>query len=185
MPALPLLDPPLSDGEVTFRPWRERDAAALAALCQDETIVRWTNVSAGYTEHMARARITEAEADRRAGRALVLAVVAADTDELLGGCDLRLAENDPHHAEVAYMLGEAARGRGVMTQAVHLLSRWAIEGLGVAQIEIFTHPENPASIAVAERAGFVRESLLRGYRVKKGRREDRVVLSLAASGLWS
>jgi RimJ/RimL family protein N-acetyltransferase len=83
------------------------------------------------------------------------------------------------------MLGEAARGRGVMTQAVRLLAQWAIEELGVAQIEIFAHPENLASIAVAERAGFVRECLLRGYRVKKGRREDRVVLSLTASGLWS
>jgi RimJ/RimL family protein N-acetyltransferase len=185
MPVLPLLNPPLSDGVIALRPWRERDAAALAALCQDETIVRWTNVPAGYTEHMARARITEAEADRRAGRALVLAVVDTDTDELLGACDLRIAEKDSHQAEVAYMLGGRARGRGVMTQAVRLLSRWAIEELGVAQVEIFAHPENLASIAVAERAGFVRECLLRGYRVKKGRREDRVALSLTASGLWS
>jgi RimJ/RimL family protein N-acetyltransferase len=45
--------------------------------------------------------------------------------------------------------------------------------------------ENRASIAVAERAGFTRESLLPGFRVKKGRREDRVALSLTASGLWS
>src|SRR6266566_4154606 len=28
----------LSDGEVTLRMWREKDAAALATLCQDETI---------------------------------------------------------------------------------------------------------------------------------------------------
>jgi RimJ/RimL family protein N-acetyltransferase len=93
MPVLPLLNPPLSNGEIALRAWRERDAAALAALCQDETIVRWTNVPGSYTEHIARARITEAEADRQAGRALVLAVVATDTDELLGACDLRLAEH--------------------------------------------------------------------------------------------
>jgi RimJ/RimL family protein N-acetyltransferase len=143
MTVLPLLDPPLSDGEVTLRPWREGDARALAALCQDETIVRWTNVPAGYTEQMARARITEAEADRQAGRALAIsAVVDADTEELLGACDLRLTKNDSHHAEVAYMLGGAARGRGVMTQAVRLLSRWAIQELGVAQIEIFSPGES-------------------------------------------
>jgi RimJ/RimL family protein N-acetyltransferase len=185
MPALPLLDPPLSDDEVTLRPWRDRDATALTALCQNETIVLWTNVPAGYTERMARARIQQAEADRQAGRALILAVVDADTDELLGACDLRIAMNDSHHAEIAYMLDAAARGRGLMTRAVRLVSRWAIEELGMAQIEIFAHPKNLASIAVAERAGFTRESLLRGYRVKKGRREDRVALSLTASGLWS
>jgi len=157
----------------------------LTALCRDETIVRWTNVPTGYTESMARARVAEAEADRQAGRALVLSVVDAETDDVLGACDLRLAANDPHHAEIAYMLAAQARGRGVMTQAVKLVSRWAIQELGVAHIEIFAHPENLPSIAVAERAGFTRESLLPGYRVKKGRREDRIVLSLTASGLWS
>jgi RimJ/RimL family protein N-acetyltransferase len=68
---------------------------------------------------------------------------------------------------------------------VSFVQRAGTEELGVAQIEMFTHPENLASIAVAEQAGFVRECLLRGYRVKKGRREDRVVLSLTVSGLWS
>ena len=113
MSALPLPDPPLSNGEIALRPWRKRDASALTALCQDEVIVRWTNVPAGYTEDMARARIAEAEAERQAGRALVLAVVDADTDELIGACDLRLAASDPHHAEIAYMLDAQVRGRGV------------------------------------------------------------------------
>jgi RimJ/RimL family protein N-acetyltransferase len=112
MAVLRLLDPPLSDGEVTLRPWRERDVAALTALCQDETIVRWTNVPASYTEDMACARLAEAEADRQAGRALVLAVVDAETDGVLGACDLRLAANDPHCAEIAYMLDARARAAG-------------------------------------------------------------------------
>jgi [ribosomal protein S5]-alanine N-acetyltransferase len=177
---LPLLDPPLSDGEVTLRPWRERDAAALAAICQDETIVRWTNVPAGYTERMARARIAEAEADRHAGRALILAVVDATTDDVLGACDLRLMPDDPDRAEVAYMLSADARGRGVMTRAVQLISGWAIKQLSIERVQVFAHPENHASIAVAERAGFNREGVLPRYREKKGRREDRVALSIIA-----
>jgi RimJ/RimL family protein N-acetyltransferase len=79
-------------------------------------------VPGGYTEHAARARIAEAEADRQAGWALVLAVVDARTDDVLGARDLRLAANDPHCAEIAYMLDAGARGRGLMTQAVRLLS---------------------------------------------------------------
>lgn len=47
MAELPALDcPPLSDGGVALRRWRETDVAALTALCQDETIVRWTSVPA-------------------------------------------------------------------------------------------------------------------------------------------
>jgi RimJ/RimL family protein N-acetyltransferase len=177
MSTLPLPDPPLSDGDITLRPWREADAPALSELCQDAAIVRWTNVPANYTEKMARERVAQAEAERMAGQALILAVVGS-SDEVLGACDLRLAADDPKRAEVAFMLGAPARGHGVMTRAVRVIARWAIEQLGVERVEALAHPENVASIAVAERAGFTKEGLLRGYRIKKMRREDRVVLSL-------
>lgn len=177
MPALPVFDQPLSDGEIALRPWREHDAGALAALCQDEAIIRRTNVPPGYTESMASARITEAEAERQAGRALILAVADAHTDELLGACDLRI--HDVGYAEIAYMLGAHARGRGVMTRAVKLISQWAIERLDSQHLEILAHPQNLSSIAVAERAGFHRgEGVRRLYGVKKGHAEERVVLSM-------
>jgi RimJ/RimL family protein N-acetyltransferase len=69
-----------------------------------------------------------------ATRALILAVVKADTDELLGACDLRI--HDVGCAEIAYMLGARARGCGVMTRAVQLISLWAIEQLGIRSLEI-------------------------------------------------
>lgn len=181
MPALTLPDPPLTDGEAALRPWDQADARALAELCQDDAIVRWTNVSVGYTEEMARARVEQAEAERKAGLALLLAVVGADDGALLGACDLRLAADDAKRAEVAYMLGAHARGRGVMTRAVRLLASWAIDDLGLERIEALSHPENHASITVAKRAGFAEEGILRSYRLKNGRREDRVILSLLAT----
>ena len=181
MPALPLPDPPLTDGDITLRPWREDDATALTALCQDDAIVRWTSLPAGYTEPMARARVSEAEAERRAGRALILAVVDADTDEVLGACDLRVTPGETPHAEVGYMLGAHARGQGVMIRAVRLISYWAINQVGVERVVILTHPENHASRAVAEGAGFKRDGVLRRYRMKKGSREDRTVFSMHAA----
>ena len=183
MPALPLPDPPLTDGVIALRAWRQGDVPSLAAVCQDETIVRWTNVPAGYTEEAARARVAQAEAERQAGRALLLAVVGAEDGELLGACDLRLASDDPARAEVAYMLGAHARGSGVMTRAVRLMAGWAIGHLGIERVDALAHPDNLASIAVARRAGFTEEGLLRSYRLKGGRREDRVILSLRASAV--
>jgi RimJ/RimL family protein N-acetyltransferase len=173
----------LTDGEISLRCWRDSDAAALAAICRDDVILRWTRVPDGYTEQMARDRTARAESERRAGSALLLAVVTAQTDELLGACDLRLAPQDPGRAEISYMLGAHARGRGVMARAGALLARWAIEELGVARVEGFAHPANAASIAVLRRADFTEEGLLRAYRVKHGRRDDRVVFSLVAGDL--
>jgi RimJ/RimL family protein N-acetyltransferase len=59
------------------------------------------------------------------------------------------------------MLVPMARGRGVMTRSVGLLAGWGLHGLGLARIEILTHAHNHRSVAVAQRAGFRREGLLR------------------------
>jgi RimJ/RimL family protein N-acetyltransferase len=64
-PALP--SPTLTDGHVVLRPWQEVDAAALAEICRDPTILRWTNVPPRYTAAMARTRIASAEVQRQAG----------------------------------------------------------------------------------------------------------------------
>jgi [ribosomal protein S5]-alanine N-acetyltransferase len=132
---------------------------------------------------MALDRIALAESERRAGSALLLAVVTAEADEILGACDLLLAPQDPGRGEISYMLGAPARGRGVMARAVVLLARWAIEELRVARVEGFADPANAASIAVLRRAGFTEEGLLRAYRPKHGRRGDRVVFSLVRGDL--
>jgi hypothetical protein len=61
-----------------------------------------------------------------------------------------LTEKLPTRAEIAYMLDTHARGRGAVTRSVRLISDWAIEQLGIERVQILTHPENRASIAVAE-----------------------------------
>ena len=76
------------------------------------------------------------------------------------------------------MLGAHARGRGFAARAIRLLVQWGFTELGLARVTLLTHPDNHAAIAVAERAGFTREGLLRAYREKHGTREDRVVFSL-------
>ena len=44
MPAIPLPNPPLTDGEIRLRAWKARDAPAVTAACQDPEIPRWTVV---------------------------------------------------------------------------------------------------------------------------------------------
>ena len=70
-----------------------------------------------------------------------------------------------------------------MTRAVLLLSRWAFETLPVERIEITIEPENTASCAVAERAGYTFEGVLRSHTVIKGRRRDMGMYSLLRSEL--
>ena len=80
-------------------------------------------------------------------------------------------------AEAGYIVAASARGRGVAVRALVLLTDWAFEELGLERIELRITPENAASIKVAERAGYMREGVLRSVHFKQGKRTDLVVYS--------
>lgn len=172
----------LTDGHVLLRAWEVADAPALAALGQDPDIQRWTGVPDPYPLEMAAARAQRAEQLRLTGEAFLYAISDLQTSRLLGAIDLRFKSEDAGIAEVAYMLGAHARGRGVMTAAVRLLSSHAFDRLRVRRVELLHHPENHDSAAVAARAGFTLEGRLRSYRPNKlGVAEDRLIHSLLHS----
>ena len=153
MRALPFPDPPLGDGVVALRPKRHADAEPLAALLQDPEIPRWTTVQAGYTIADARLWIERSEHLRLDGAHLSLLVVeAGDAHALLGTVGL-IVERPPA-AEIGYLTGAAARGRGVAGRAVTLLRDWAVRALGFERIELVIHGDNAPSRRVAEKAGF-------------------------------
>jgi RimJ/RimL family protein N-acetyltransferase len=182
MPRLPLPDPPLDDGEVRLRPWSMADVPALLAACQDSEIPRWTAVPAPYEERDAREFIAAGAGNRDAGRELSLAIVGQG-DGLLGSIALMRVDREDQMGEIGYWVAREARGRSVAARATRLLSRHALDTLGLERLELLTHPDNASSQRVAVKAGYTREGLLRSYRRRRGRREDLVLFSLLAEDL--
>jgi RimJ/RimL family protein N-acetyltransferase len=179
MPALPLPDPPLTEGDIHLRPWDRRDVPAVTAACQDPEIPRWTVVPHNYTERHARDFIGGTAADLAAGRELALAIVDRD-DRVLGALGLSNFDWPDLKAEIGYWVVADARRRGVGARATRLLAHWAITSLGLERVELLANPENEASQRLAERAGFTREGTLRRYRRRHGVREDLVMFSMLA-----
>jgi RimJ/RimL family protein N-acetyltransferase len=182
VPSIPLPEPPLTDGEVLLRPWSLADVPAVTAACQDPEIPRWTVVPHDYTERDASEFIASREEDRVAGVGIHFAVVDRDS-ELLGAIGLANFDWPDRKVEIGYWVAREARRRGVGTRALVLLSRWAIEELGMERIELPANPRNDASLALARRAGFRREGTLRRFRYRHGVREDLVMHSLLAEDL--
>jgi RimJ/RimL family protein N-acetyltransferase len=154
--ALPVPPVGFTDGTVALRPWRPSDGLALAELCDDDEIRRRTGVPEVYPAQEAAGRAAFGEAERLAGRGVYLAVVDARDAVLHGAIDLRTVDAEARTAELGYLLGAAHRGRGTMTRAVELLAGWAFGPVGVERLEVRIDADNAASLAVAERAGFVR-----------------------------
>lgn len=83
-------------------------------------------------------------------------------------------------ASVSYWLGEPFTGRGLATEALRLLARHAFTELGLNRLEISAAASNPASIAVATRAGFLPEGTCREYEYINGHFEDHLRFSRLA-----
>lgn len=179
MVALPFPEPPLSDGVVALRPLRNDDIPIMAAWGRDPVIVRWTAVPADQSERSVRAYAVRAEEARQLGVMVALSIVDASSGGLLGSCDVRCPDpTDSAIGELGYVVRAEARGQGVATRAVRLLTGWSLSELGMRRIQALVHPDNGASTRVLEHLGFTREGLLRGYRAGPRGREDRVIFAI-------
>ena len=170
-------DPPLRDGDVVLRLAREDDLAGVYDEAADEESQRWFNIERPYTHAAARQALDWFRSWDAPGDGLTLVIADAATDEYAGAIVLFVSERTGV-GELAYGVGPDFRGRGMMTTAVRLVSRWAFDELGLQRLELRTHQDNAASQRVAEKAGFTREGIERGSREVRGDRFDPVVFSL-------
>jgi RimJ/RimL family protein N-acetyltransferase len=168
----------LTDGSIRLRLRADSDEPAMIAALQDPEIPRWTRVPENYDEEDAAEWTVERRRQHEAGEGLHLVIADAESDEFLGAIGVHDIDRDEGRCNIGYYLARDARGRGVMTRAVRMLSRWAFENLPVERIEIPVIVENSPSRRVAERAGYVFEGILRSHTVIKGRRRDIAMHSL-------
>lgn len=144
----------LSDGIVTLSPLRLDDAEAHLAG-EDEELVRRLNGGPGTREGV-EAYIRHCGDQWATAGPLRAFGIRAGADEVLAGTiDLRFTAEGlaPGQVNVAYGLYPSWRGRGLATRAVLLVSRYAASEGGQEAV-IRVEPDNAASVAVAQRAGF-------------------------------
>jgi ribosomal-protein-alanine N-acetyltransferase len=103
---------------------------------------------------------------------LRLALACSHTDRLVGTFGFHTVSGEHRSAELAYDLAPTHWGRGIATAAAHAFTHWAHQCAGVTRVQATVLQTNARSQAVLERAGFLREGLLRSYRQVRGRAGD-------------
>jgi RimJ/RimL family protein N-acetyltransferase len=170
-------DAPLTDGTVVLRPIDERDLETIERASHEPDIAnrfRLSGRAAG--DYVAAYRRGWSE-----GSSAAFAVSEA-ANQPLGQVVIEM--RDAGRADIGYWLLPEARGRGLATRALLLASRWALTQPGIARLQLWTSPDNLASLAVAERSGFQHEDVLRSYGDREdGSRIDAVFYSLLPSDL--
>jgi RimJ/RimL family protein N-acetyltransferase len=165
----------LRDRDLELRRWKVGDAPALVAACNDLEIRRWLpNVPDPYTEADALAFIRGDVPGLTAEELFAI----TDGGKVVGSIGMEVNEQQKR-ATIGYWCAAEARGRGLTTRALRLLSRYALEVLEVQRVELIIDPQNDASQRVAENVGFRREGLLRSHAVDRdGQARDSLIFSL-------
>jgi RimJ/RimL family protein N-acetyltransferase len=168
---------PLTDGVVALRSWQDVDAPALVECVNgDEVMAGWLDrMPQPYTHADALAYIRgETVPDEEA-----FCITDAETGGVLGSIGLNPQPGGDGIVEIGYWMRADARGRGLMTRALRLASRKALDD-GAARVQLRADPENVASCRVAEKAGFTHEGVLRSahWNPRLGRRQDWAMYSL-------
>jgi RimJ/RimL family protein N-acetyltransferase len=146
-------------GEYRLRPPEPRDVPALTEALQSVEVQRFTRVPSPYDVHDAEQYVRSARDGLERGDAIRLLVTDPPGEQLYGACGLEIDWRDGV-AELGYWLHANARGRGIATRVGSELCRFGF-GLGLGRIHLQAAVNNPGSVEVARRIGFVQEGTLR------------------------
>ena len=99
---------------------------------------------------------------------LVNFAIAVD-DKVVGGIGLD-PRDDVYRktALIGYWLGEDFWSRGIMPEAVKLITDYAFTHLDFIRLQASVYSKNPASMRVLEKAGFIKEGIMRNAVIKNG-----------------
>ncbi len=151
--------PRVTGSRVVLRRHRDDDAARVQEGCSDEQTAYWLGfLPQPYTLEDAHEFLSRREEAMATGSALHWMMADPETDECLGAVSLIL-RGPGLDAEVGYWGHPAARGRGLMTEAVGMAVRHAFipvedGGLGYPRVTGYAATDNLASRRVMEANGF-------------------------------
>lgn len=176
----------LADSSLLLRPYRKEDVQALYDAARESIpeMSPWLpwcheNYSIEETREFIDSR-AQASAN---GEWYSFGVFEKETGRLLGGVGLNFINRVHQIANLGYWVRTSATGKGVATRATRLMARFGFEQLRLHRIEIHAAVENIASQRVAEKAGAVREGVLRKRLLLRGESRDSVLFSLIPEDL--
>lgn len=145
---------------VTLRPLEPSDAPVYAAMYNDPDVRVTFFTNTPLNLHLAKARLEDYY--KPGADSLPLAIVRNDTGAAVGLS--ALVRIDWVSAMATYMIcisDSSAWGRGLGGETTELMLHYAFNILNLHRVQLIVFAGNPAAIRAYEKAGFVREGVLR------------------------
>lgn len=170
--------PTLSGERLELRWIDDRDLPALEGVFSDPEVARFLGTPRIRGRRDAERFLDEIRVGFRDRTLLEWGVAERARGGLIGTCTLAGVSWLHRRAEVGFALGRQHQGRGLMSEALPLLVRFAFEELGLHRLEADADPRNVPSLRLLERVGFRREGYLRERYHQEGEVQDAVFFGL-------
>jgi RimJ/RimL family protein N-acetyltransferase len=173
----------LADGNIQIRPYSAEDTSALYEAVREsiKEISVWMGwCHPDYAIEETSAFILARDEAWQSDREYTFGIFDAKTGDFLGSTGLNFVNRVHDCANLGYWVRSSCTGRGVASAAARLVARFGLESCGFQRIEILAAIGNKASQRAAEKAGALREAVLRKRLLVGGQPQDAVLYSLVA-----
>ncbi|ETK31327.1 GNAT family N-acetyltransferase [Microbispora sp. ATCC PTA-5024] len=168
----------IESDRLVLRPFARRDAFDIVdAVRDDPEINRWMTWAAGYTLERALEWCTRLAHSAGPGYGGHFAIEPRDGGRLAGAIGVQREDHERGDAELGYWLAPWARGNGYAAEATRMVAAYLFS-LGFHRVHLLVARGNLASQAVARRAGFIEEGILRQALPVAGGRADAIIYSV-------
>lgn len=181
-PRSPWLDcPVLVEDDVRLRPIAATDAPRIQEACSEARTQHWLGqLPSPYTVDDALAYVETRTQQLAEATGVTWAVTAPDDDVLLATIGW-FNHTAGAECEIGYWTHPDARGRGLMTRAMGVVTRHVVAELGVARVTAYAAVDNTASRRVIEANGLRQYGVERlGIQLRDGRADMALYDVLAA-----
>ena len=152
-------------GPIRLEPLAAEHAPVLRETMRDPQIVRFTRAPDPMPADWLDTWLLEFDGHQRAAWAILLG------GDFAGYAVTGPIDHEGREVELGYAVSDWARGHGVATATLRLVSRWALDR-GMLRLTALISVDNPASSRVAAKAGYTLEGVLRSMHHRDELRTD-------------
>jgi RimJ/RimL family protein N-acetyltransferase len=171
--------PVLIGTRITLRELRASDAPSLFAMLTTEEVSRFISPPPTTVEGFERF-IMWANRERAAGNYACFAIVPHGMDTAVGLFQVRQIEPGWGTAEWGFALGSAFWGTGMFSEGAELVLDFVFETIGVHRLEARAAVQNGRGNAALQKAGAMKEGILRRSFLRDGQYMDQALWAILA-----
>lgn len=158
--------PVIETERLVLRRLEERDADDIFEYAQYKELLTYTDgFPSEYDEVKAMVKIWRNEA-YESKRFIRWAIELKAEKKVIGGIYMYDPQGDDicgRKVEIGYEISPLYKNRGYASESIRAVGQYAVKNMGIVRVQVLIMPEHIASIRACEKAGFIKEGVLRNF----------------------